>query len=44
MEEKTDINSLFFPGAIEGDRVLFNDKWYVYTNGTWVEESSIIEN
>jgi hypothetical protein len=32
------INDIPFPNVKEGDRVLHNEKWYVYTNGTWVLE------
>ena len=38
MEEIQDINQLIFPEVQEGDRILYYEKWYVYTNGTWVEE------
>ena len=38
MEETIDINSLPFPEVQEGDRAFHNEKWYVYTDGTWVEE------
>ena len=40
MEEITNINNLAFPNVQEGDRVLHNEKYYVYTNGTWVEETN----
>jgi hypothetical protein len=40
MEEIKDINELSFPNVEEGDRVLYYEKWYVYTNGTWVEETN----
>ena len=40
MEEIKDINELTFPNAENGDRVLYYEKWYVYTNGTWVEETN----
>ncbi len=40
MEEIKDINELSFPNVQEGDRALFNEKWYIYTNGTWVEETN----
>ena len=40
MEEITNINDLLFPHVQEGDRVLHNEKWYTYTNGTWVEETN----
>jgi hypothetical protein len=40
MEEIKDINELGFPNVQEGDRVLYYEKWYVYTNGTWVEETN----
>lgn len=40
MEEIKDINELSFPNVQEGDRVLHNEIWYVYTNGTWVEETN----
>jgi hypothetical protein len=40
MEEITNINDLGFPNVQEGDRVLHNEKWYTYTNGTWVEETN----
>ena len=40
MEEVTHINDLMFPEVKEGDRALHNEKWYVYTNGTWVEETN----
>ena len=40
MEEITNINELIFPHVEEGDRALHNEKWYVYTNGTWVEETN----
>jgi hypothetical protein len=40
MEEILDINSLSFPSVQEGDRVLYYEKWYVYTNGTWVLENN----
>jgi hypothetical protein len=34
------INDLTFPNVQEGSRVLYNGKWYVYTNGTWILETS----
>jgi hypothetical protein len=40
MEEITNINDLIFPEAKEGDKVLHYEVWYVYTNGTWVEETN----
>jgi hypothetical protein len=40
MEEIKDINELGFPNVQEGDRVLYYEKWYIYTNGTWVEETN----
>jgi hypothetical protein len=40
MEEIKDINELGFPNVQEGDRVLYYEKWYTYTNGTWVEETN----
>lgn len=37
----TDINEIPFPAVQEGDRVLHEDgKYYVYTNGTWIEETN----
>jgi hypothetical protein len=38
METTVNINDIPFPNAQEGSRVLYNEKWYVYTNGTWVLE------
>lgn len=36
-----DINTVQFPEVKEGDRVLWaDDKWYVYTNGTWILENN----
>lgn len=32
------INGVHFPHAQEGDRVLFEDIYYVFTNGEWVKE------
>jgi hypothetical protein len=33
------INNVNFPEVKENDRVLWEDgKYYIYTNGTWVEE------
>ena len=40
MEEIKGINELGFPNVQEGDRVLYYEKWYVYANGTWVEENT----
>ena len=40
MEEIKNINDLIFPHISDGDRVLYNDKWYVYIVGTWVEETN----
>lgn len=40
MEEIKDINELVFPNVQDGDRVLYHEKWYTYTNGTWVEETN----
>jgi hypothetical protein len=40
MENITNINDLMFPNVQEGDRVLYYDKWYVYTNGTWILETT----
>lgn len=40
MEEIKDINELSFPNVEEGDRVSYYEIWYVYTNGTWVEETN----
>jgi len=40
MEEIKNINDLFFPEVQEGDKVLYYEVWYVYTNGTWVEENN----
>ena len=33
-----DINEMVFPAVQEGDRVLHEDVWYVYTDGTFIEE------
>jgi hypothetical protein len=34
------INEVNFPAVQEGDTVLWEDgKWYIYTNGTWIEEN-----
>jgi hypothetical protein len=39
MEENLDINQAVFPMVTEGDRALWSDgKYYIYTNGIWVEE------
>ena len=38
MKTTTDINSILFPNVEEGSRVLYNEKWYIYINGTWVLE------
>jgi hypothetical protein len=38
MEEITNINDLGFPNVQEGDRVLYNEKWYRYTDEKWVLE------
>jgi hypothetical protein len=35
-----DINELLFPEVQEGEKVFYNEIWYVYTNGTWVEENN----
>lgn len=40
MEEITNINDLIFPNVQEGDRVFHNEKWYVYIDETWVEETN----
>lgn len=40
METIVNINDIPFPNAQEGSRVLHNEKWYVYTNGTWVLENN----
>lgn len=40
MEEITNINDLIFPNVQEGDRVLHNEIWYIYTDGVWVEENN----
>jgi hypothetical protein len=40
MKNMIKINDLIFPNVQEGDRVLHNEKWYVYTNETWVEETN----
>jgi hypothetical protein len=40
MEEITNINDLVFPHVQEGDRISYNEKWYVYSNGNWVEENN----
>ena len=40
MEEIKDINELSFPNVQEGDRVLYYEKWYTYTNGTWILENN----
>ena len=29
---------MVFPAVQEGDRVLHEDVWYVYTDGTFIEE------
>lgn len=35
------INQTVFPAVQEGDRILWEDnKWYVYIDGTWVEETN----
>jgi hypothetical protein len=39
MEQITNINDLIFPNVQEGDRVLHNEVWYVYTSGQWVLEN-----
>jgi len=33
-----DINKIPFPAVQEGDRVLHEDVFYVYTNGTFIKE------
>ena len=33
-----DINKIIFPAVQEGDRVLYEDVYYVYTNGTFIKE------
>jgi len=36
-----DINETIFPEVQENDRILWEDeKWYVYTNGTWILETT----
>jgi hypothetical protein len=40
MEDITNINDLTFPNVQEGDRVLYYEKWYIYNNGIWVEETN----
>jgi hypothetical protein len=40
MEETTNINDIVFPAVQEGSRVLHNGKWYVYTNETWILETT----
>lgn len=36
-----DINSVKFPAAEEGDKIIWSDgKEYVYTNGKWVLENN----
>lgn len=35
-----DINEMVFPHVQEGDKILYNEKWYIYTNNIWV----LIEN
>lgn len=40
MEEIKSISEVNFPHAQEGDRVLYYDTWYVYINGTWIEETN----
>lgn len=35
------INEITFPKVEEGDRVFWeDDMWYVYTNGTWILETT----
>jgi hypothetical protein len=34
------INEISFPAVVEGSRVLHEGKYYVYTNGTWVLETT----
>lgn len=33
-----DINEMFFPAVQEGDRVLHEGVFYVYTDGTFIKE------
>ena len=33
-----DINEMPFPAVQEGDRVLYENVFYVYTNGTFIKE------
>jgi hypothetical protein len=35
-----DINNISFPEAKEGDKVLWQDKWYVFVNDKWVLENN----